>query len=417
MKKSNVTLLVGCLLSVMLLSSPIWAANPITLEYWAEQESPKVEEYVKSSIAQFEQANPGVKVNLTVTPYAQYRDKLLVAIEGGKAPDVFLVDQIWNSEFAAAEAIIPLDQYIADYKLNPKDYYPGAWASTVWNGKTWGIPSDLDVWSFTFYNKEMFEAAGLDAENPPILDMDDFIKTCEKLTKPDRQQWALALPGGKSEGTIVVIDKFIYSNGGSITSEDGKTCAMNSPEALAALKAYKALEKYAPVGVAAAVREDNMALFKNKKVAMFWFPQLGQDSMGDVSFDWGIALSPAPKGKKPVGTLGGWTMVIAKSSPNQDAAFKFIAFMTSAEINKGVTALVPANIAASKEMLKTKKKPELMLEHLLNAKPRPISPIYPQVSEVQQNMVQSIFTGAAVEEAVANATKEIQGLLDGYFKK
>jgi ABC-type glycerol-3-phosphate transport system substrate-binding protein len=411
MKTRVVMLIVG----VMLVSLSAGAADPITLEYWVQQESPKVEEYVKSSIAKFEAANPGITINLTVTPYAQYRDKLLVAIEGGTPPDVFLVDQIWNSEFAAADAIIPLDEYIAEYAINPEDYYPGAWASTEWNGQTWGIPSDLDVWSFTFYNKDMFKAAGLDPENPPILTMDDFLTTCARLTDPDKGQWGLALPGGKSEGTIVVIDKFIYTYGGLITSDDGTTCTMNSPEAIAALEQYKALEQYAPVGVAAAVREDNLALFKNKKVAMFWFPQLGQDSMGDVDFDWGITVSPAPEGKEPIGTLGGWTMVISKDSEYQDAAFKFVAFMTSEEINQGVTSLVPANIAASKQMLKTKKKPDLMLEHLLRAKPRPISPIYPQVSEIQQNMVQNIFTGTPVSEAVETASQQIQDLLEEYF--
>jgi hypothetical protein len=53
---------------------------------------------------------------------------------------------------------------------------------------------------------------------------------------------ALALPGGKSEGTIVVIDKFIYSNGGTITSEDGKACTMNSPEVMKPLNSINRLK-------------------------------------------------------------------------------------------------------------------------------------------------------------------------------
>ena len=414
MKKVRISVCALCIMS-FLISASMVSAEPVTLNYWADQESPKVEEYIKNSIAKFEKENPEIKINLTLIPYAQYRDKLLISIEGGEAPDLFLVDQIWNAEFAAADAIIPLDDYIEKYKINSEDYYPGAWASTVWNGEVWGIPSDLDVWSFTYYNKDMFRDAGLDPENPPIIHMKDFVKTCETLTNPDKEQWALALPGGKSEGTIVVIDKFIYTNGGSIVSEDGATCVMNSPETIEALEQYKSLEKYAPVGVAAAVREDNLALFKNKKVAMFWFPQLGQDSMDDVDFDWGIAVSPAAQGKVPIGTLGGWTMVISKESSHKDEAFKFIDFMTSAEMNKGVTSLVPANIAASKEILNNKKEPEMMLEHLLRAKPRPISPIYPQVSEIQQNMIQSIFTGTTVKDAVEQASKDIQDLFDEYF--
>ena len=413
MRKFGTQLVISSVCLVLSLSTAVFAES--TLEYWAVQESAKVEAYLNDSIAKFEQQNPDIKVNLTLIPYPQYRDKLLVSIEGGEAPDLFLVDQIWNSEFAAADAIIPVDEYIAEYNIASEEYYPGAWASTVWNGNTWGIPSDLDVWSFTYYNREMFEAAGLDPDNPPIFSMQDFISTCEKLTNADKGQWALALPGGKGEGTIVVIDKFIYSNGGAIISEDGSKATMNSPEVIDALTHYKALEQYAPVGVAAAVREDNLELFRNQKVAMFWFPQLGQDSMGDLTFDWDIAISPAPEGNTPIGTLGGWNMVISKESSQQDAAFKFIAFMTSEEINQGVTSLVPANIAASKEMLKTKKHPDVMLEHLLNAKPRPISPIYPQVSEIQQNMVQAIFTGTDVAEAVEKATNEIQELLEEYF--
>ncbi|NQT66975.1 MAG: sugar ABC transporter substrate-binding protein [Actinobacteria bacterium] len=389
----------------------------ITLDYWVVQESEQIVNYVTDAKTRYEEENPGVTINFNPIPYEQYRDKLLISIEGGEAPDVFLVDQIWNAEFAASGSIIPLGEYIAEYNMNPEDYFPGAWDSTIYQGEVYGIPSDLDVWSFTFYDKDMFTEAGLDPDNPPILTWEDFAETLEKLTISDKDQWGIALPGGKSEKTICVTDHFIFSNGGGIVSEDGKNCILNSPETIEALEYYKSLSSFAPIGVAAAIAEEDIVLFKNKKVAMFWFPQLGQDNLADADFEWGLDKCPAPEGKESIGTLGGWTMVISEASPNKEEAFKFISFMTSAEINKGVTSLVPANISAAEELLANKVNPELTLEHLMNAKPRPISPIYPQVSEIQQEMIQSIFAGTDVTEAVETASDQIQNILDDFYKQ
>ena len=59
----------------------------------------------------------------------------------------------------------------------------------------------------------------------------------------------------------------------------------------------------------------------------------------------------APEGKKPVGTFGGWNLVLYKASQNQDAAWKFIQFMTREDVNGAVVDLIPANVAAAKTFL------------------------------------------------------------------
>ncbi len=119
--------MIACMLSVLLFSTSLFAADPaITLEYWVEQESPKVEEYVKSSIVRFEAENPGHQSEFNRDPYAQYRDKLLVAIEGAPYRMCFLSIKS-ESVFAAADAIISLDDYIAEYKIKAEDYYPGVY--------------------------------------------------------------------------------------------------------------------------------------------------------------------------------------------------------------------------------------------------------------------------------------------------
>jgi ABC-type glycerol-3-phosphate transport system substrate-binding protein len=426
MKTVKLKLFLLCLMSLIFVSTQLFASStkgketekskgPVTLRFWLLTQSPKVDEYTQNSIAKFESEYPDIKVDFEVIPYAQYRDKLLVSIEGGTEPDVFLIDHIWGAEFAESGSIIPLDSYLAEYNIKKQDFFPAAWQANVWKGKVWGVPSDIGFWSFTFYNKDMFRAAGLDPENPPILDTNDFIKTCKKLTKPEKEQWALAISGGIDESTVCITDSFIYSFGGSVISDDGKTCVLNSPEAIEGLKYYASLEKYSPKGVAAFGQESTIELFKTKRAAMFWFPgELGQDNVSDVDFDWGIAVTPAPRGKRPIGTSGGWSMVISKNSPYVKEALTFITFMASARINAGVTSLTPANIEASKELRKTKIKADLIIEQTKYARPRPVSPVYPRISEIQQYMLQNIFTGASLKEEVEKATKDIQELLNEY---
>ncbi len=426
MKTVKLKIFLACLMSVIFVSTLLFAGSPkekeaekpkgpVTISYWLLTQSPKVDEYTQNSITKFESKYPDIKIDFEVIAYAQYRDKLLVSIEGGTEPDVFLIDHIWGAEFAESGSVIPLDTYLSEYNIREKDFFPAAWQANVWKGKVWGVPSDIGFWSFTFYNKDMFKAAGLDPENPPILDTKDFIETCKKLTKPGEQQWAMALSGGVDESTVCITDSFIYSFGGSVISEDGKTATLNSPKAIEALEYYVSLQEYAPIGVAAVSHEGTLELFRNQRAAMFWFPgELGQDNLTDVDFDWGLTLTPAPGGEKSIGTSGGWSMVISKNSSHVEEALTFVTFMASAEINTGVTSLTPANIEASKELRKTKIKADQIIEQTKYAKPRPVSPVYPRISEVQQTMLQSIFTGTDLKKAVENANKEIQELLDEF---
>ena len=79
--------------------------------------------------------------------------------------------------------------------------------------------------------------------------------------------------------------------------------------------------------------------------------------------------------------------------------------------NGAVVDLIPANINAAKVFLqKSRRKPDMILEHLNNAKPRPLSPRYLEVSEVQQNMMQKILSGTSIPDATKEACTAIDAL-------
>ena len=77
--------------------------DAVTIEVWDQQQS----------LTDFQKANPTITVKVTTFPYAQYRDKLLAAVQGGGAPDIMALDEIWTPEFGASGTIQPLDDMIA----------------------------------------------------------------------------------------------------------------------------------------------------------------------------------------------------------------------------------------------------------------------------------------------------------------
>ncbi len=226
-------------------SAPVEEAEEVvTIEFWDFQQSDKdILEAQEKAIAEFKKENPNIDINVTVFPIAEYRDKLLVATQGGQPPDISTLDQIWVAEWAASGAIIPLDDYIASSGISRDIFFPGAWDSNVWQGKTWGIPLNNDVWQELYYNKDMFEAAGLDPERGPA-DWDEWLEYCEKLNNPP-EQYCISFMG-TGEYVAVIGNSFIHSNGGAVLSEDGTEALINQPKAVEGLEMWKALEAYAP---------------------------------------------------------------------------------------------------------------------------------------------------------------------------
>jgi ABC-type glycerol-3-phosphate transport system substrate-binding protein len=383
------------------------AADPITLTFWDNQQTESgLSQYQQEAVKRFEEANPDIKVEVVTVPYPEYQQRLLTAVQGGNAPDVSTVDQIWNSAFAVAGAIVPLDDLAKGAGVKAESFFPGAWASANYDGHLWGIPFNVDVWSFSFYNKKLLDEAGVKPES--MVSWDGLKAAAEKLTKEGR--YGVGLFAHKGEDTVVVMDSFIYSNGGAVLDANGK-CALDQAPAVEALTYLASLAPYAPKGILNASSGDMRELFLNGSLAVEFWPALEQPTLQKSKLDWDFVVGHAPEGKTPVGTYGGWNLVIYKSSPHQEAAWKFIQFLTRPDVNGAVVDLVPANVEAAQAFLKANRKnPEAIITHLNNSMPRPLSPRYLEVSEIEVTLAQDIFSGTAPAEAAKKACDAINAL-------
>ena len=111
---------------------------------------------------EFERANPGTHVRVQAIPWTAGHEKLLTAYVGGALPDVAQLGNTWIPEFAALNALEPLDVLTArDSALLPRaDYFPGVLATNVVDSVLYGIPWYVDT-RVLFYRTDLLRAAGV----------------------------------------------------------------------------------------------------------------------------------------------------------------------------------------------------------------------------------------------------------------
>jgi ABC-type glycerol-3-phosphate transport system substrate-binding protein len=387
------------------------AAGP-KITFWSMQQSAAdLRTRQEQALKSFEAQN-NIQVELTVFPYSELQDKLLTAMGAGQGPDVLLIDQIWVAQYATAGFIQSIDDLVAGSSLKAGDFFPGAWGAAHFQGKQYAVPFDVGVWALLYYNKDMFKAAGLDPEKPPVT-WDEFYNDGKKLTKGD--QYGTAIWVGTGDAVQCVTDALVHSNGGEVVDQSGKMSLLNQPPAVQAFEYYNKLGTISPPGTVGRSEEDSFKLFTAGQVAMFLYGEWGQDTIAvrAPNLNYGMGLFPRPAKGKSIGTFGGWEMAINAKSQNKDAAWKLIMTLGQAKVNEQVASLTPANVAAAQSFLMAHRKyPDVIDKQLTTALYRPLVPNYPAIAEVQRVATQQILLGQmSAKAALDQAVQKINGLL------
>lgn len=383
------------------------SAQEVTLQFWDNQQTDYgLSDVQRAAVDRFIEENPDIAVEVTTIPYPEYQQRLLTAVQGGNAPDIATLDQIWVGAFAEAGAIADLTGFAESAGLTRDQFFGGAWDSAIYDGALRGIPFNVDVWQFSFYNNALLEEAGIDPQS--LTTWEGLRAGAEAMTGDGR--FGVGLFGHRGEDTVVVVNSFIFSNGGEVLAEDG-SCALDEAPAVEALAYLQDLAQFAPEGILGASSGSMRELFLNGSLGVEFWPALEQPTLQASEIDWGFVNGTAPEGMTPVGTFGGWNLAVFESSQNKEAAQRFIEFMVREDVNGDVVDLMPANVAAAEAFVTEKREgPELILEHLGNAKARPLSPRYLEIAEIQMTLYQDVFSGSDPQEAATAACAEIDAL-------
>jgi multiple sugar transport system substrate-binding protein len=162
--------------------------------------------YIEEAKADFAEKHPDVTVEFVAQPFDQYYTLLGAAIQAGKGPDVMLFNgggQIRDR----ADTLVPLDSHVAE----DRDRLQG-WDAFTKDGTTYASPVTLQGHPI-YYNKKLYEEAGLDPDSPPAT-WSDFLDGCATITaKTDANCVAL----GNKEG--IGIQFFLSGLGSGVLTD------------------------------------------------------------------------------------------------------------------------------------------------------------------------------------------------------
>jgi multiple sugar transport system substrate-binding protein len=265
----------------------------------------------------------GIKVHVIHEGYPTLHDKLLTTLSSGaQSYDAIMTAYQWIGEFSPF--LSPLtEQTKKDASLH--GIIPSVMKTYVFDDKQYAVPFSAQS-DALFYRTDLFKKAGL----KPPASWDEFEKTATFFDKnPDFPGiHGTSVKGGDANVQSEFNNRY-YGLGGKTLGAPGTRLDVGI--ATKALSLLKSDEAASPAGSRQATFAEVSAQFAQGKVAMAELqpttvlsqitPRTPQNKVyGKV----GVVSIPGG-----VGESGGWGMTIPKSSPNKDAAYRFVSFIAS----------------------------------------------------------------------------------------
>jgi ABC-type glycerol-3-phosphate transport system substrate-binding protein len=174
-------------------------AEDVTISVWAldreTQPAPNL-------IAEYNRLNTGIKAEFRQVPFDDVVSEAMRAYSTDQAPDIIAVDNPEHALFASRGAFLDLTDMIAKSTvIKPENYFPGPLASTMWEGRHYGVPKATNTIAL-YYNKDMFKAKGLDPDKPPQT-WAELVDAARKLTDPAANVYGITFSAkANEEGTF-----------------------------------------------------------------------------------------------------------------------------------------------------------------------------------------------------------------------
>ena len=413
----------------------------VTLNMIAEQQTPTIA--LQKQLPKFESLT-GIKVNLEMAPLDNVVQKETLALQSGSgAYDIIAIPYQFLGNMVVNNYVQPLEPLMNDKSLRvipdfkEEDIIKGMWdASGKWKDKIYGIPANSCIMFFA-YRKDLFDNAeeqaafkakyGYDLKVPTdwktYRDIAEFFTrkagqtlAGEKLTK---DFYGVSMSGKRHDATTCEWLNYAWSFGGGIFDENGNIIIGNEKN-VAALEYYNDLKQYAPPGVTNKTWDEQTTEMQQGIAAMAIMfndcaPALEDPEQSSVAGKMGYGAIPV--GEKEAAHYGAWSYLIPTKSKQPEAAWVFLQWFNTPEIQKNI-----ALEGGFPNLYSVYNDPELnklpywkaSMDAYEISSTRPRIPEWNQMNEVLMLKISDVLAGnSKPEDALASAQEEFEKILSG----
>ena len=379
------------------------------------------DETVKGFIEKFNEVNPDIKVNVEYLDYTNGDNQVTAALEAGTAPDIILEGpERLVSNWGRKGKMVDISDLWTDTKADIEAQSPAVVAACQENGVFYEYPFCMTTHCMAI-NYEVFEKADalqyLDLENRTWT-TENFWKAMEAVKKSGLvQETGIVYCGGQGgdQGTRALVNN-LYS--GKFTNEDHTVYTSDSAENV---KALTELKEKADEGIisydASFVASDELQLFANETIAMSlcWNAANEANYASQVAFTPYAMAFPSDDAKPELcGGIWGFGIFDNGDAAKIEAAKTFIKFICDDE-TQGVESVKATGffpVKASYGNVYEGTETEERMANYTSMMPYlgdyyNVAPNWAEQRTAWFGMLQAVFAGTPVEEAVATYTAAV----------
>lgn len=388
-------------------------------------------------LAEAYKAKTGNEVVIEEVAREAYYDKLTTTFVGGGSDyDAAYVSSDWIPGWVKADALKDLTSFINDPNVVMPGFDPAVFGKALdyftIDGKLYVFPSEGDT-AWLWYRKDLLEAKGLKVPET----WDEYLAAAQALNNPPEVYGTVI--GAKPDEAWWDFGYYLFGMGGDLLDKDNKP-VINNEKGVAALTFYAdLLQKYkvVPPDVATYGYNEVLTSLQEGKVAMGvqWMaatqtltdcaqsPKVCKDGQPLLGYALlpGVRKADGTVERRTSGSQWGW--IIPSGSKNQEAAYKFIEWLTSKEGAKmwALNGGIPGNIDALKDPEVAAKIPQFsMLAEVMPYRSLfPVLTVSPEMLPLVNEAIVAAVTGVKAPQAAADelVTKLTPILVDGGYIK
>lgn len=280
----------------------------------------------------FEEENPGIKVNVEVTPWEQYWTKLESSAQGGSMPDVFWMHSNEIANYSEGNILMDLSETFENSESVSMDQFPEELVELYSvEEELLGVPKDYDTIGL-WYNKALFDEAGIEYPDENWT-WDDLLAAAQELTDEEAGVYGVLATPGRQEG----YHNFIYQNNGYVISEDKTQSGFREDETIEATQWYADLIVKHGVSPTPSQFADNsnLTFFQSGRGAMAFFGSWMTAQMANNEYTAeNVDVAPLPQGEKEATIFNGLANSVAENTEYPQEAQKFVEFLSSEKAMK-----------------------------------------------------------------------------------